>query len=54
MPVIPALRSLKQEDHEFKVSLGYIVRPYSRKKQKKEKKNIMRTILFLERSLISF
>jgi hypothetical protein len=24
MPVIPALRSLRQEDHELKPSLGYI------------------------------
>jgi hypothetical protein len=28
-PVIPALRRLKQEaEHEFKVSLGFIARPY--------------------------
>jgi hypothetical protein len=25
--VIPALERLRQEDHKFKVSLGYIVRP---------------------------
>jgi hypothetical protein len=25
MPVIPALKRWKQEDHEFKASLGYIV-----------------------------
>jgi hypothetical protein len=24
MPVIPALRRLRQEDHEFQASLGYI------------------------------
>jgi hypothetical protein len=27
MPVIPALRRLRQESHEFKASLGCIVRP---------------------------
>jgi hypothetical protein len=26
MPIIPALRMLKQEDHKSTVSLGYIVR----------------------------
>jgi hypothetical protein len=32
MPVILALRRLKQEDCKFKVSLGYIVRPYLSKR----------------------
>jgi hypothetical protein len=27
MPVIPALRRLRQEGHEFKTSLGYTARP---------------------------
>lgn len=27
MPVIPALGKLRQEDCEFKVNLGYLVRP---------------------------
>jgi hypothetical protein len=27
MSIIPALRRLRQENHEFKVSLDYIVRP---------------------------
>jgi hypothetical protein len=36
MPVIQALRRLKQKYHEFDVSLGYIARLYLRK-TKKEK-----------------
>jgi hypothetical protein len=28
MPVIPALRRLRQEDHEFKAILSYVVRPW--------------------------
>jgi hypothetical protein len=30
-PVSPALRRLKQEDHKFKATLDYIVRPCLRK-----------------------
>lgn len=30
-PVISSLRKLRQEDLEFKDSLGYVVRPYLRK-----------------------
>jgi hypothetical protein len=34
MPIIPALGRLKQENGEFKVSLGYTERPYLKKQNK--------------------
>jgi hypothetical protein len=36
MPVIPRLRRLRQEDHEFKANLGYIVTTCSERKRKKK------------------
>jgi hypothetical protein len=48
MPVIPAFRNLRQEDHEFKASLGYISRPSLKKKAKvmlKEFISILKEIL---------
>jgi hypothetical protein len=33
MPVISALRRLRQEDHEFETSLDYIVRPNLKRKE---------------------
>jgi hypothetical protein len=32
--VIPALGSLRQEDHKFKASLGYTVKPYLKHRKK--------------------
>jgi hypothetical protein len=34
MSIIPALGRLRQEDHKFKVSLGYIGSPSLKKKKK--------------------
>jgi hypothetical protein len=40
MPVIPALGRLRQEDPEFKTSLGYIVKLCLKKKKKEKKKKL--------------
>jgi hypothetical protein len=37
-PVIPALRRLRQEEHEFKASLGHIQRPYLKNNLPPQKK----------------
>jgi hypothetical protein len=36
-PVIPAFGRLRLEDHKFKASLGYIVRPYFNLTENKNK-----------------
>jgi hypothetical protein len=33
MPITPALRRLRQEDHEFNISLGFMARPCLKKNQ---------------------
>jgi hypothetical protein len=54
MLVIPRLRELRQEDHEFKDSLGYIVRLCLRNKNgKRSSTNIINYIHILWRQIIS-
>jgi hypothetical protein len=36
MPVIPTLRRLKEEDHEFRASMGYIKETLSQKPKTKQ------------------
>jgi hypothetical protein len=38
MPIIPALRRLRQENCKFEASLSYTVRPYLKNKQTNKKK----------------
>jgi hypothetical protein len=42
MPIIPALGKLRQEYHEFKISLGHTVRPAKRERKKKGKERDLR------------
>jgi hypothetical protein len=37
-PIIPALRRLRQENHEFKFSLGYKARPCLKQNKNQRKK----------------
>jgi hypothetical protein len=41
MPVIPALRRLRKEDHEFQASLLYLVRSCLKNKRKENKQKIV-------------
>jgi hypothetical protein len=47
MPVIPAFKRLRQEDHEFKGILGYIVRSCVQKKTKQKEKKIILKMEFI-------
>jgi hypothetical protein len=37
VPLIPALRRLRQEDHEDKATLGYVVRPCHKQHPEQQK-----------------
>jgi hypothetical protein len=39
MTIIPAPGRLRQEDHEFEASPGYIMKPHLKKKKKRKNKN---------------
>jgi hypothetical protein len=39
MPIIQTLGRMKQKDHEFKASLGYVARPYLKTNKRANKKN---------------
>jgi hypothetical protein len=39
MLIFPALKRLRQKDLEVKASLGYIVRPYFKKRKERKKQN---------------
>jgi hypothetical protein len=41
MPVIPALRRLRQEHHKFKPSLGFVAKPCLKKMARMERKRIL-------------
>jgi hypothetical protein len=41
MTAIPVIRRQRMEDYEFKVSLGYMIRAYLKKKGKKRLKSYL-------------
>jgi hypothetical protein len=47
MPVILVLGRLRPEDHEFEVSLGYIARPYLKKKMQQ---NLLLLLIIIPQS----
>jgi hypothetical protein len=44
MPIIPALRKLRQEDCELKASLVYMTRPCLKRRRRKKKKQTKKTL----------
>jgi hypothetical protein len=42
MPVIPALRGLRQEDHKVKTRVGYIAEILSKKEKRKKRKLLVK------------
>jgi hypothetical protein len=44
MPIIPAFRQMKQEDHKFEASLGYTTRPCLKRENNKKRKKYKRNV----------
>jgi hypothetical protein len=53
LSVIPAHRRLRQEDHEFKFSLGYIVTPFLKTQTNKKKQWYLIVVQCLGKGLVN-
>jgi hypothetical protein len=53
VPIIPAIGMLRQESSEFKISLGYIVKTQSQRKNKEINKNRTQRVYFYNKAEFS-